>query len=66
MSEPYTQALASLVRQQLAARGVALSDTDLLDWLLDPETLADHLGYDDARRSRATSRSRSGYSARMA
>ena len=43
MSEPYTQALAGLVRQQLAARGVALSDGDLLNRLLDQEALSHHL-----------------------
>lgn len=43
MSEIYAQTLAGVVRQQLAARGVALSDSDLLNWLLNPETLAGHL-----------------------
>jgi len=39
----YTQALAGLVSQQLAARGVTLSDADLLDRLINPEKLAEHL-----------------------
>jgi hypothetical protein len=43
MSELYTQALAGVVGQQLAARGVALNPSDLLDRLLNPETLAHHL-----------------------
>ena len=41
--EPYTQALAGVVSQQLAARGVSLSPADLLNRLLDQETLAHHL-----------------------
>ena len=40
--EPYTQALAGVVSQQLAARGVSLSPADLLNRLLDQETLAHH------------------------
>ena len=39
----YAQALAGLVNQQLTARGVALSPADLLNRLLDQETLASHL-----------------------
>jgi hypothetical protein len=43
MSDIYNQALAGVVRQQLAARGVALSDGDLLNRLLDQEALSHHL-----------------------
>jgi hypothetical protein len=43
MSDIYNSALAGLVNQQLAARGVTLSPADLLNRLLDKETLASHL-----------------------
>ena len=43
MSEPFVQAVAGAVNQQLAARGVSLSPADLLNRLLDQETLASHL-----------------------
>jgi hypothetical protein len=43
MSDTYPQTLAGLVNQQLAARGVSLSPDDLLNRLLDKETLASHL-----------------------
>jgi hypothetical protein len=43
MSDIYNQTLANLVGQQLAQRGVTLSPSDLLDRLLNQETLAHHL-----------------------